>query len=107
MTAAQGAIRTRNTPYETAGKNHTTGRHYNIHYGHHELARFHPWPTAAKRREFNHAPVRPALWPQPPALWLAFKFGDLDGFTPRTTPAGPRRTPAPCRNSSRRKADNP
>lgn len=94
MTAAQGAIRARNTPYETAGKNRTPGAAYNINYGHHELARFHPWPTAAKR-EFNHVPVRPALWPNPPALWLvAFKFGDLGRSD---APHNARRTPPDAR----------
>lgn len=97
MTAAPGAIRAKNTPYETKGQQHTEGATYNINYGHHELALFHNRPTPAERKEFNHAPVQFALWDNPPALWLAFKFGALDWidapYTVHLTPPDARYMP--------------
>ena len=74
----QGTIRTKNTPYETAGKQHPEGTTYHIHCGIHELALFHRNPTAAEKNRFNNAPAQMALWNNPPVLWIAVKFGSLD-----------------------------
>ena len=74
----QGTIRTKNTPYETAGKQHPEGTTYHINCGIHELALFHHNPTAAEKNRFNNAPAQMALWNNPPVLWIAVKFGSLD-----------------------------
>ena len=81
----QGTIRTKNTPYETAGKQHPEGTTYHINHGIHELALFHRNPTAAEKNRFSNAPAQMALWNNPPVLWIAVKFGALDWIdTPYT-----------------------
>lgn len=73
-----GTIRSKNAPYETAGKQHPEGTTYNINYGYHELALFHRNPTPAEKNQFNQAPAQIALWNNPPVLWIAVKFGALN-----------------------------
>ena len=86
-----GTVRLLGGKYEGSSKSYAQGMTYNVVMGHHELVLFHRDPGEVEIREFNRAPVQAALWHDPPALWIAVKFGNINwsdapynaGLTPK------------------------